>query len=161
MFPAPTTSAISTPRLATPCTWAAIPSTRSGSVPYSRPPIRASPESFSSTRLNAGSSATAQTSYALFPDHKPGEARDPHVLAGPRRDLRTQFLDRLALVGVGANVLLLEKRDLLRPLLKLPIDDLSNDVVRLALLASLGLEDPALSLPSLVWDLVRGHHRGR
>src|SRR6188472_741247 len=114
MFPAPTTSAISTPRFATPCTWPAMRSTRSGSVPYSRPPIRASPDSFSSTRLNAGSSATARTSYALFPDHKPGEARDPHVLAGLRRD-----------------------------------------IVRLALLAGLRLEQPALGLPCLLGDLLR------
>src|SRR6476646_5094648 len=155
MFPAPTTSAISTPRFATPCTWPAMRSTRSGSVPYSRPPIRASPDSFSSTRLNAGSSATARTSYALFPDHKPGEAGDPHVLAGPRRDLGAQFLDRLAVVGVGPNMFLLQQCSLLRPLLKLAVDDLRHDVVRLAFLAGLRLEHPALGLPCLLGDLLR------
>src|SRR5215211_2368554 len=54
MFPAPTTIAISTP-----CPWssaisAAMRSTSWRSRPYSLSPIRASPESFSSTRLNAG-----------------------------------------------------------------------------------------------------------
>src|SRR4051794_17141533 len=104
MLPAPTTSAISTPRLATSWTCAAMPSTRSGSVPYSRPPIRASPESFSRTRLNAGSSDTPATIVLRLPllaDGEPGEARDPHVLAGLRGDLRPHLLDRLAVVAVG------------------------------------------------------------
>src|SRR5690348_8564398 len=93
-----------------------------------------------------------RTSYALFADHKPGEAGDPHVLAGLRRDLGAQLLDGLAVVGVGPNVLLLEQRGLLRPLLKLALDDLRNDVVRLALLAGLRLEHPALRLAGLGWD---------
>ena len=50
MFPPPTTIATSTPRRWTAATSFAIASTRSGSVPYSRLPISASPESFSSTR---------------------------------------------------------------------------------------------------------------
>src|SRR3954453_202516 len=161
MLPAPTTSRISTPRLATPWTCPAIRSTRSGSVPYSRPPIRASPDSFSSTRLNAGSSATARTSYALFPDHKPGEAGDPYVLAGLRRDLGAQLLDGLAVIGIGAHVLLLEQRGLLRPLLELSVDDLRHDVVGLALLASLRLEHPALRLAGLLGYLFRGDDQWR
>ena len=55
MLPAPTTTAISTPRSETSWTCVAIRSTRSGSVPYSSEPIRASPESFSRTRLKTGS----------------------------------------------------------------------------------------------------------
>ena len=48
---APTTIATSTPASCTCVTWRATAATRSGSVPYSRLPISASPESFSRMRL--------------------------------------------------------------------------------------------------------------
>src|SRR3954453_15526885 len=163
MFPAPTTSAISTPRLATPCPWAASPSTRSRAVPYSRPPIRASPDSFSRTRLNAGSSDTARTIVmrALLAHHEPGETRDAHVLARLGRDLRPQVLDRLALVAVRAHMLLLEQRDLLRPLLELALDDPLDDVVGLAILTGLCFEDLPLGLECLRVDVVDGYDQRR
>ena len=45
---------VSTPRSRTAATWAATARTRSGSVPYSRSPMSASPDSFSRTRLKTG-----------------------------------------------------------------------------------------------------------
>ena len=47
MLPAPTTTATSTPRWDAEWIWPLMRSMRSGSVPYSSEPIRASPESFS------------------------------------------------------------------------------------------------------------------
>src|SRR5215213_7239982 len=89
-------------------------------------------------------------SYALFADYKPGETRDADVLAGFRCDFRAEVLDRLAVVGVRAHVLLLQEGDLLRPLRQLSLDDLPHDVVGLALLAGLRLEHPALGLAHVV-----------
>src|SRR3546814_1080146 len=54
MLPPPTTRQTSTPRLRTWATSAAICATMPGSIPYSRLPIRASPEIFSRTRLYLG-----------------------------------------------------------------------------------------------------------
>src|SRR3546814_11288176 len=54
MLPPPTTRQTSTPRLRTWATSAAICATMPGSMPYSRLPIRASPEIFTRTRLYLG-----------------------------------------------------------------------------------------------------------
>src|SRR5687768_10825515 len=102
MLPAPTTTATSTPLRETSRTWLAIASTRSGSVPYSSEPVRASPESFSRTRLKTGSATPAATLFR-FAHGEAGEAGDPDVLAGLRRQLLAEVLDRLALVEVGAD----------------------------------------------------------
>ena len=56
---------------------------------------------------------------------------------------------------------LVEQRDLARPLRQLALDDLLDHVVGLALLARLLLEDPALGLALLLGDLVRGDVAGR
>src|SRR5262245_1215054 len=149
MLPAPITTAISTPRSATPWISAAIRSTRAGSVPYSSSPWSASPESFNRTRPKAGS-ATAP----LLPHYEPGEAGDRDVLAHPRGDVGAQVLDRLALVPVLVDVLLLQQGDLALPLRDLAADDLLDDVVGLAVLAGLRLEHVALRLPFLVGDLL-------
>src|SRR5215218_6182929 len=93
-------------------------------------------------------------SYALFADYKPGEPRDAHVLAGLRCDLSAEVLDRLAVVGIGAHVFLLQEGDLPRPLRQLSVDDLPHDVVGLSLLAGLCLEHPALGLAHVIRDLV-------
>jgi len=53
MFPAPTTTAVSTPREWTSTISSPSRSTVARSRPYSRDPISASPESFSRTRENA------------------------------------------------------------------------------------------------------------
>src|SRR5690349_376116 len=150
MLPAPTTIAISSPVAWVRAIWAAIRPTRSGSVPYSSPPIRASPESFSITRskarfgsLTAGLLLRVRRS-VLGPDLEAGEAGDADVLAGPRRRLLAQLLDRLAVVLLAVDVLLVEQRDLLAPLRELALDDAVADVLGLALLGRLGLEDAAL-----------------
>src|SRR5919109_3217974 len=116
MFPAPTTSATSTPRAVTEVTCWAIRATRSGSVPYSSEPIRASPETFSSTRLKRGD-PIGWRSYGLCEPFRnrgapcrrgpvglrlrlahlePGEAGDAHVLARLRGQLGPQILERPA-----------------------------------------------------------------
>src|SRR5882724_41860 len=106
MLPAPTTIAISTPSSWTRAISAATAFTRSGSVPYSKEPMRDSPESLSRIRLNAGSAT----------DGKPYETPDDDVLAGLRREVGPQLLDRLAVVLVTVDVRLLEEDDLLVPL---------------------------------------------
>src|SRR5687768_18547836 len=105
MLPAPTTTAISTPWARTSPTWVATRSIWAGSVPYSRSPISASPESFSRTRLKRGSGAKAGL---LLPNLEAGEAGDADVLAGLRGDVRAQVLDRLALVFLLIEMLLVE-----------------------------------------------------
>src|SRR5687768_3773601 len=139
MFPAPTTTAISTPRSETEWIWRLIRCTRSGSVPYSSEPMRASPESFSRTRLKAASARSLLRAHL-----EAGEPGDANVLPGLRRDLCAQLLDRLAVVLVHVDVRLVEEGDLLPPLGELALDDLLDHVVGLALLARLLLVEPAL-----------------
>src|SRR5215208_3957561 len=110
MLPAPCTTATSTPRSCTPLICAAIALTRSGSVPYSRSPMSASPDSLRRMRSNAGGATW------LRPDREAGEAADHDVLPGGAGELGAQLLDRLALVLVGVDVRLLEQDDLLEPL---------------------------------------------
>src|SRR5919106_5222109 len=113
MLPAPTTTATSTPWARTSRTWVAIRSIWAGSVPYSRSPISASPESFSRSRLKRGLAAIG----LILADFEADEARDPHVLAGLRRHLGNEVLDRLALVALLVEVLLVEQNQLRGPLL--------------------------------------------
>src|SRR5688500_8397455 len=143
MFPAPTTTAISTPRSVTAWICSLICSIRAGSVPYSSEPIRASPETFSRTRVKTGSAIGGTLSRAaglLLADGEAGEAGDADVLTGLGGQVGAQFLDRLAVVAVGAHVLLLEQDDVGGPLLQLALDDPLHDVVGLALLLGLLLE---------------------
>src|SRR3954468_18825373 len=99
MLPPPTTMAISTPRCETFLTSAAILRIRTGSAPYSRSPISASPESFRRMRPKAapsgGAGAAASSAIGLTADLEAREATDHDVLAGARRDLGAQVLDRL------------------------------------------------------------------
>ena len=60
------------------------------------------------------------------------------------RQVVPQLLDRLAVVLVGVDVLLLEQDDLLHPLAQLALDDLRADV--LGLVGGLLLEDAQLGL---------------
>src|SRR3712207_1378200 len=113
MLPAPRTIATSTPRLRTAAAWPAIAVRRCGSVPKSSEPMRASPDSFSRTRENAGSATR------LLTDGKAREALDDDVLAGLGGLLGAQLRDRLAAVLVRVDVLLLEQHDLLEPLVDL------------------------------------------
>src|ERR1700730_11848358 len=98
MLPAPTTIATSTPWSRTAATCRATAATRFGSVPYSRSPISASPESLSRMRLKAGAIAVESLyRQGLLADGEAGEAADHDVLAGRGGQLVTQLLNRLAL----------------------------------------------------------------
>src|SRR3954468_361121 len=107
MLPAPRTIATSVPSSRSRLIWSAMRPRVSGSVPKSSGPIRASPDSFSRTLENSGANL------------EPREALDDDVLAGLRRQLGAQLLDRLAAVLVRVDVLLLEQHDLLEPLVDL------------------------------------------
>src|SRR5437764_7692327 len=107
MLPAPTTTATSTPRVLVALICSAIRFTSPASVPYSRSPISASPESLRRMRRNWGSEAAIARRWVarlFLPDPVIGEARDAHVLARLRGDVLAQLLDRLALVLVGVYV---------------------------------------------------------
>src|SRR6201996_7012706 len=147
MFPAPTTIATSTPRSRTEAIWVAIRSTSAGSVPYSRRPIRASPESFRRIRPNC-------SKRLLGADLEVREAGDTDVLAGFRGQLLAQLLDRFRAVFLGVDVLLVEQRDFRAPLAQLALDDFLDDVVRFAFFARLLFEDPLFGLTRLRVDFV-------
>src|SRR5688572_8308095 len=115
--------------------------------------MRASPDSFSRMRWNAGS-ATA----GLRADGEAGEPADADVLAGLRGDLVLQLLDGLALVLVLVDVLLVEQHDLLVPLAQLALDDPRADV--LGLVGGLLLEDLALLLAQRRVDVLLVDHEG-
>src|SRR6266542_4445572 len=118
MLPAPSTTATSTPFSRTACTWRATAWTRSRSVPYSRSPINASPDSLSRMRLKP-------TTAVLRADREAGEAPDDHVLPELSGQLGTDLVDRLAVVAVGVDVRLAEQGDLLEPLAQLALGDLA------------------------------------
>src|SRR4051812_10636036 len=151
MLPAPTTIATSTSCARTSRTWLAIRSICVGSVPYSRSPIRASPESFSSMRLNR---AEANGRTLLLPHLEAREAGDSNVLARLGRDLGAQILDRLALVLVLVEVLLIEQDELGGPLLQLAVDDLLDDALGLAVGLRLLLEDAPLVGDVVLWNVL-------
>src|SRR5437763_382311 len=124
MLPPPTTIATSTPRRRTAATSRAIVWTRSGSVPYSRSPISASPESFSSTRRNtAGGEADASRCAVSATDREPSKATDHDVLTGLAGKRCAELLDRLAAMLVLVNVRLAQEHHVVKPLLELPLDD--------------------------------------
>src|SRR3954451_20843150 len=99
MLPAPRTTATSTPWSRMRAIWPAIAFSVCGSVPKSRSPMSASPESLSRTRLKAAISGPF-----LGADREAREALDDHVLAGLGRQLGAQLLDRLAAVLVLVDV---------------------------------------------------------
>src|ERR1700710_845240 len=106
--------------------------------------MRASPESFSRTRLNAGGGVSLGTARAsrLPADREAGEAAHDDVLAGLAREVGAQLLDRLVLVLVAVDVRLLEQDGLLHPLAQLALGDLRPHL--LGLVGSLLLEDAQL-----------------
>ena len=99
------------------------------------------PARIRSRRSSAGRLPSESLALGLGPDFEAGEAGDPDVLAGLRRSLLAKLLDRLAVVLVAVDVRLLEQRDLLAPLGELALDDPLADVLGLALLGGLLLED--------------------
>src|SRR3954451_14482399 len=88
----------------------------------------------------------------LVADLEAREAADDHVLSGLRAELCPKLLDRLAVVLVGVDVLLVEQHDLLHPLAQLALGDLWAHV--LGLVGGLLLEDAQLSLLRLLRDFV-------
>src|SRR3954452_5530506 len=109
-------------------------------------------------RPNRGSGSMRRRAYrprrgSVLADPEVGDASHANVLTGLRGELLAQLLDRLFLVLVGVDVLLLEQRDLASPFRHLTLDDLLHDIVGLALLARLCLEDAALGLALLLGDL--------
>src|SRR3954469_4743630 len=154
MLPPPTTTATSTPSACTRSTCLAMALMRSGSAPYSRSPMSASPESFRRMRSKAAE--------ALLLAHLVArEPADHDVLTRLRRRGRAQVLDRLTAVLVLVHVLLVQKHDLLEPLAQPALGDLRPDV--LGLVGGLLLEDPQLAPPILVGDILLRHveRRGR
>src|SRR3954463_14299735 len=148
MLPAPTTTATSTPPACPRRPCSAMASMRSGSAPYSRSPMSASPESF--RRMRSKAAEALLLAYLIS-----GEPADHDVLAGLRRRGRAQVLDRLAGVLVAVHVLLVQQHDLLEPLAQPPLRDLRAHV--LGLVGGLLLEDPQLALAVLVGHLVLRH----
>src|SRR3954447_9328052 len=107
MLPAPRTTATSTPCSRMRAIWPAMAFSVCGSVPKSRSPMSASPDSLSRTRLKAAISGSARgpgvgrppgsrVGPLLRADREAREALDDDVLAGLGRQLRAQLLDRLA-----------------------------------------------------------------
>src|SRR5438093_11157278 len=111
--------------------------------------MRDSPESFSRIRLKTGPSAPTEGS-RLLTHFEAGEPADHDVLAGLCAQLRAELLDRLAVVLVRVDVLLVEEDDLLHPLAQLALGDLGPDV--LGLVGGLLLEDAQLGLLGLLGD---------
>src|SRR5829696_6588466 len=151
MLPPPRTTAISTSRSCTVLICWAIALTVSGSVPYSRSPMSASPESFRRMRSKAGAKG-------LRPHLEAGEAADDDVLAGLTGQLGPDLLDRLAVVLVGVDVGLVEQDDVLHPGLELALGDLRAHV--LGLVGGLALEHAQLRLPVRIRDLLLGDVAG-
>src|SRR6476660_3064271 len=124
MLPAPITSAISSPPFWTSTLSSASPSIVSGSIPWSRSPISASPESFSRTRSNGavlGSGVAALVTRLLCQ----GEAAELN-------HLEPRLLERGAdlLAGLVDPLLVLEHA-VGEPLLDPSLDDLAADLLRL------------------------------
>src|SRR3977135_3706343 len=119
--------------------------------------MRDSPDSFNRMRLKTGS-ATTGGSYGpprrdvLLADREAGEPLDDDVLAGLGREGGAQLLNRLAVVLVAVDVLLVEQDDVLVPGLELALDDLGPDVLRLV--AGLLLEDAGLGVLVGLRDLL-------
>src|SRR5436309_1061995 len=130
---------------------------RSASAPYSADPMRASPESFSRIRLNAGrppspEACTATLRLCLLADLEACEAADHHVLARLRGGRRPELLDRLPAVLVLVHVLLVQEDDLLEPFAELALRDLWAHV--LGLVGGLLLVDPELGLLGVLWHVL-------
>src|SRR5438067_3340183 len=155
MLPAPRTIAISTPRSWTTLICCATACRRSGSVPKSSEPRRDSPESFRRTRRKTGCDTRRESLPSVAHD-KAGEAADDDVLARLCREVRAELLDRLPVVLLAVDVLLVEQDPVLHPLLDLPLLDPAADVLGLALGLGLLLVHAHLGVFGLLRDLVLG-----
>src|SRR5215211_4707382 len=185
MLPPPTTTATWTPRSRTSTSCLATPSILPKSSPNpTLVSAKASPDSLTTTRSNRGlpspstgpgwSSGSSPTiTYAMgsllrlpgavrpigpwtglgaFPDLEPREATQHQLLADLGRVVVEQVLDGLLVV---ADVGLFEQDDLLVVVLELAVDDLLDDVVRLAL--RLAGVDLTLAVGHVVGHVVARH----
>src|SRR4029453_12405327 len=128
-----------------------------GSIPNCCSPIKASPESFSGARPEAGDidvdyikgKWSVLVASDRFPELEPHEAGNGDVLA----HLRDRSLDDLADCGLRIpDRRLVEKADLLVEAVEFSLDDLLDHGSRLVLAFHLTSIDPALAL-----EHVRGH----
>src|SRR5436305_7699954 len=94
--------------------------------------MSASPDSFSSTRPNAGAEGEGPFTVkrSRLANLESGKATDDHVLARLRSQRGAQLLDCLAAVLVLVDVLLPEQDRLVEPLLQLALDDFLAHVLR-------------------------------
>ena len=116
-------------------------------MPYSRSPISASPEQLQQDPPEGG--------LAHAPDGELREASGSTTFSpGLGGQLRAELLDRLAVVLVAVDVLLVEQDDLLHPLAQLALGDLGPHV--LGLVGGLLLEHAQLGLLGLLGTLVLG-----
>src|SRR5581483_4671375 len=138
MFPAPITSAISSPPACVSTISRASASIRSGSMPWSRPPISASPDSFSKTRSNgAGLGRGVALATRLLCQGEPAELN--HLEARLRQRLP-------GLLAGLVDPLLVREHELGQPLLDATLDDLAAHLFRLRLDVGLLEQDLALGV---------------
>src|SRR5579885_943624 len=147
MLPPPLTSAISSPSARTPTSSRASRSTVSSSRPYSRGPIRASPDSFSRTRRNAAG-ACLEAGAANSADRVPG------VVEQLDAALPEHVADRGGRLVRAVPGLLHQHRLAVEALVEHALDDLLTHVLGLALHLVGALEDLALGLDQLRRHLV-------
>src|SRR6266508_3002841 len=150
MFPAPTTTAVSTPSDWTPAISRASRSTVARSIPYSRSPIRASPESFSRMRRKTGAAVGSAASSLV----RAGAL--PNGNAPELEHLQARLLERLrdGLRGVVDPHLFGEHRLRVEALLEHAFDDLLTDLLGLGEHVRLRGVDLELGLDVLLGDLV-------
>src|SRR5215831_18231359 len=158
MLPPPITRPTDAPVLNTETTSSASRFTVSKSYPKPLSPAKASPDSFSKTRGYFSSGMRVCSSLVSASEWCPPDLRSqliPHepanldVLARLGRDLFHQIADRL---GRVAHPRLVEQRDVLVERLHLPLDDLVDEMVRLALGLYLLGEDAALGIDLFLRD---------
>src|SRR5687767_10141256 len=151
MLPPPMTRPTPTPMSAMSLISSQNRFTRSKSNTDPLSPASASPDNLSRTREYA--TAVAVTGPSLLTHLEPHEAPDRERRAGFLAGLRHELLDRLRLV---TDPFLVEQRVLLVELVDLSVNDLAEDVLRLAGVPRLLLIDPPLSVDDLGRDLLAG-----
>src|SRR5436190_4844835 len=151
MFPPPMTSAISQPSALTSLISSANDRTVALSMPYFSSPPRASPVTLRMTRLYLRTLFTGcrPLLFEPFADLIAHEAPDLDILA----HTPDGFLQEICDLAVGIlDERLVEKTNFRIKAVELPLDDLLDDLLGLALLEHLGSIDGALAI-----DFLGGH----
>src|SRR5579883_2581203 len=146
-LPPPSTKAISTCNARRLTISSAIAPSRWGSMPNSRLPASASPESLSRTRLKAGAGAAMRKLAEVFADLVAGEAAYGNIFAELGDFAGHQFSHRHFVILDEA---LIEEAGLFVKLAELAFDDLFDDLRRLAAVLHLGAEDLLLLLAAQI-----------